>query len=202
MKFISYFTYHFCSDLQILSGRLCLRIAESCCSVPTPIPFGCVWVPGTVFRVKAAREWVLVASEEATDRFADVSDASLERGRFLVGCWFAVSLCVTVSFDQFVQCWRVELFEIVHVKYVGRRVYSNRTTIRRYYRVRCVNFGEYFSSAAHERKIVAQKHVLICILCCSPNDAKYDERCCFVGCIFQGTFKLASAGLFLAILLS
>jgi hypothetical protein len=61
------------------------------------------------------REWVLVASEEATDRFADVSDASLERGRFLVGCWFAVSLCVTVSFDEFVQCWRVELFEIVHV---------------------------------------------------------------------------------------
>ena len=24
--------------------------------------------------------------------------------RFVVGCWFAVSLCVTVSFDELVQC--------------------------------------------------------------------------------------------------
>ena len=28
--------------------------------------------------------------------------------RFLVGCWFTVSRCVTVSFDWFVQCWVVD----------------------------------------------------------------------------------------------
>jgi hypothetical protein len=56
-------------------------------------------------------EWVPVASEETTDRFADVSDAFCVfeySVRFLVGCWFTVSRCVTVSFDWFVQCWMVE----------------------------------------------------------------------------------------------
>ena len=50
--------------------------------------------------------WVSVASEETTDRFADVSDAfsvcvfEYEYSvRFLAGCWFTASRCVTVSFD-------------------------------------------------------------------------------------------------------
>jgi hypothetical protein len=71
--------------------------------------------------------------------------------------------------------------------------------MRRYYTLR--KFWKILlCPAAHERKLVAQKHVLIwSFVCCSPNDAKDDERCCFVGCKFQGTFKLASAGPFLAI---
>ena len=44
-------------------------------------------------------EWVPVASEVTTYRFADVSDGSFLCVRFAVGCWFAVSRCVTVSFD-------------------------------------------------------------------------------------------------------
>ena len=27
------------------------------------------------------------------------------RGRFMAGCWFTVSLCVTIAFDLFVRCW-------------------------------------------------------------------------------------------------
>ena len=57
-----------------------------------------------VLRVREDDGWVSVASEETTDRFADVSDAFSVfeydySVRFLAGCWFTVSRCVTVSFD-------------------------------------------------------------------------------------------------------
>ena len=75
----------------------------SCVSPLYRVPVRPFRVLRLVSFVREQDGWVSVASEETTDRFADVSDAFcvlIEYGvRFLAGCWFTVSHCVTVSFD-------------------------------------------------------------------------------------------------------